>query len=1305
LRRDEIDPVLKEKKRAHLIRFFGERPGTQELFPVQLGLVKRPNSPPNADDNDEPAAPAGVSARKVTDPTRQDDYVKTVQRNKLEKIFGVRPGTRDLVEAIQSVRGMEQPPANRPPSPSANRPGSPSSPIVTSSRQAPVQQQQQQQQQQPPQQQSINAAGMDSARSNTDPTSGRSARFQQTLVKPRHATSRKPPKPVATEPAVDAPPAPVVERHKQTLIEANDYIVYDAEQAMDNPELLYGQLLPESDDEFEEQDFVRDDNDNDASTSMRVRDILRASVLDRSRALAERDQMSRELLARRISPHMSREKLASRRNSGAFQALARLSIALTAAAAAPSTDAVERAQSVAWKLLTNDDDNNNNDEPSETSEQPPPPSGSDDTDSDDLPLMELPSIGTAASTANTSTTTTAASSTKKATTTAPIERPAALLKHQATRAALPEELGRRQYVVRELVITERNYINDIRTLVDMFLMPLCHDESLSEILSYDSSGTIVSLLSTAQLIVESAVVVFDNMAAACGEVSDPRPRLEPSTALDALVLPGERGETVNWGAAQVGDVFLHNSMSEVFTLFGIFVNHQTHVHDAITRAVAARKAVHAFLERQRLDVARSQGLTVFDYLVKPFQRSTKYVLLLRDLLKETPETHPDFAPLVAACELVVNETNHMNETKALSDNLRMLRDIAQRLELPKPHFVLVPRRRFIREGALLKDGRTERQFFLFNDVLVYAKRKTGNAFKAMAVVPVGDLVVTDVADSRLFLLHRRDKGKTYTLHAKDAKDKMEWVRDLQITVIRETSFAPPSLFQTGLDAVAVQSSGSAPPRAIIRLWFREHVQAFVISAETTAAQLLQQFTAKQATIASTGKLSASDFQVMLRRDNGLYCEERRLTDEERPVMLQHGLLKEGIVFGEDFDNCYVVRYVTEKPQNMASVRKARPVELPSGAAASSAPSLRGSGADSPKSRKLTLFKRSAPRSPMAESARVGGTDSRRADSIRAAEPTTLRATLPVVPPEDIVNRPLPTPIERAGTIIIDEMPLPSVPTTAEAPPSPTASRTSPSSSPPKKSPLVRSGERSPVPTVRSAAIAASAAAGPLLPARAAPASPILSPPATPSNRPAPSASTRGPPPARAPPSAPRIAVPASGGARPTDNLVRETVQMALLDVEALESSMTNATDPRQLRRDAILRNLVERVAQSREQLERYFAVGIGDADLSAVAHSVVTRATAALTFWRQASATSVAVSSYSEYSDVLLADESVAEDFVTSDIESDGVGEHHDDELVSDDDLADVERERDDRRSVSLPVLFGAADIYRQRTLPSVPSN
>jgi hypothetical protein len=54
----------------------------------------------------------------------------------------------------------------------------------------------------------------------------------------------------------------------------------------------------------------------------------------------------------------------------------------------------------------------------------------------------------------------------------------------------------------------------------------------------------------------------------------------------------------------------------------------------------------------------------------------------------------------------------MNETKALSDNLRMLRDIAAAPRAAASRTLCSCRAaRFIREGALLKDGRVERQFF------------------------------------------------------------------------------------------------------------------------------------------------------------------------------------------------------------------------------------------------------------------------------------------------------------------------------------------------------------------------------------------------------------------------------------------------------------------------------------------------------------------------------------------------------------------------------------------------------------------
>lgn len=37
-----------------------------------------------------------------------------------------------------------------------------------------------------------------------------------------------------------------------------------------------------------------------------------------------------------------------------------------------------------------------------------------------------------------------------------------------------------------------------------------------------------------------------------------------------------------------------------------------------------------------------RGMQLTDFLIKPIQRLPKYLLLLRDILKHTPQEHPDF---------------------------------------------------------------------------------------------------------------------------------------------------------------------------------------------------------------------------------------------------------------------------------------------------------------------------------------------------------------------------------------------------------------------------------------------------------------------------------------------------------------------------------------------------------------------------------------------------------------------------------------------------------------------------------------
>jgi hypothetical protein len=46
------------------------------------------------------------------------------------------------------------------------------------------------------------------------------------------------------------------------------------------------------------------------------------------------------------------------------------------------------------------------------------------------------------------------------------------------------------------------------------------------------------------------------------------------------------------------------------------------------------------------------GLDLMSYLITPVQRVPRYVLLLTDLLRNTPESHPDFNKLSEALEMV-----------------------------------------------------------------------------------------------------------------------------------------------------------------------------------------------------------------------------------------------------------------------------------------------------------------------------------------------------------------------------------------------------------------------------------------------------------------------------------------------------------------------------------------------------------------------------------------------------------------------------------------------------------------------------
>eukprot|EP01130_Rhizamoeba_saxonica_P011162 TRINITY_DN4620_c0_g1_i2.p1 TRINITY_DN4620_c0_g1~~TRINITY_DN4620_c0_g1_i2.p1 ORF type:complete len:663 (+),score=131.33 TRINITY_DN4620_c0_g1_i2:1401-3389(+) len=123
------------------------------------------------------------------------------------------------------------------------------------------------------------------------------------------------------------------------------------------------------------------------------------------------------------------------------------------------------------------------------------------------------------------------------------------------------------------------------------------------------------------------------------------------------------------------------------------------------------------------------------FLITPIQRITRYVILLQDLRKHTPENHPGCEDLDRALTSVSEVADYVNEKKRQAENLHAVTVISNRLNGWKSDEVLaLPHRQVIRQGpamgAELKDldhktlkglDWRNRYLFLLNDLILFTK--------------------------------------------------------------------------------------------------------------------------------------------------------------------------------------------------------------------------------------------------------------------------------------------------------------------------------------------------------------------------------------------------------------------------------------------------------------------------------------------------------------------------------------------------------------------------------------------------------
>nr|XP_034977117.1 rho guanine nucleotide exchange factor 10-like protein isoform X4 [Zootoca vivipara] len=179
---------------------------------------------------------------------------------------------------------------------------------------------------------------------------------------------------------------------------------------------------------------------------------------------------------------------------------------------------------------------------------------------------------------------------------------------------------------------------------------------------------------------------------------------------------------------KIGDLFVASfSKSMVLDVYSEYVNNFTTAMSLIKKACLTKPAFLEFLKKRQMSSV--DRVTLYGLMVKPIQRFPQFILLLQDMLKNTPKGHADRLSLQLALTELETLAEKLNEQKRLADQVaeiqQLTKSVSDRSSINK---LLSSGQRqlllcetltetvYSDRGQLIKSK--ERKVFLLNDMLV-----------------------------------------------------------------------------------------------------------------------------------------------------------------------------------------------------------------------------------------------------------------------------------------------------------------------------------------------------------------------------------------------------------------------------------------------------------------------------------------------------------------------------------------------------------------------------------------------------------
>ncbi|XP_072007846.1 phosphatidylinositol 3,4,5-trisphosphate-dependent Rac exchanger 2 protein isoform X2 [Engystomops pustulosus] len=337
---------------------------------------------------------------------------------------------------------------------------------------------------------------------------------------------------------------------------------------------------------------------------------------------------------------------------------------------------------------------------------------------------------------------------------------------------LERQLRLRVCVLSELLKTERDYVGTLEFLVSAFfhrMMQYAASKSDKNV----TEETVKMLFSN----IEDILMVHRDFLALIEECLHP----EPNSHQD------------------VGICFLR--FKERFGIYDEYCSNHEKAQKLLLELNKIRTVRTFLLNCMLLGGRKNTDVPLEGYLVAPIQRICKYPLLLRELLKRTPKRHSDHTSVVEALLAMKAVCSNINEAKRQMEKLEVLEEWQSHIEGWEGSSITDTCTEMLMHGVLLKISSgniQERIFFLFDNLLVYCKRKhrrlknskastDGHRYLFRGRINTEVMEVENVDDGTAdfhssgnpvvngWKIHNTAKNKWFVCMAKTAEEKQEWL--------------------------------------------------------------------------------------------------------------------------------------------------------------------------------------------------------------------------------------------------------------------------------------------------------------------------------------------------------------------------------------------------------------------------------------------------------------------------------------------------------------------------------------------------